>query len=304
MCEHKTTTTIENFRDDIQIKTYYPEKLDDPISQGDIRYVDFGYYEDKGTKECGKQRPAIVFQIDKYNQTEDGYIAVIPLSSSPMYSCFIDELMGIKLFPDSHISVIGLNRMKFVDKSCIKNIICKCPKELMHDLQQYYARRFGIIAEDETLAYQKSDQEIGVPLLEGIKVEDSPISKIKVDDSKIIKNITPKVISMPTKEPVVLDTVDESANDSETEMNKAVKDAENLLSTYLGKIKLTSDTIRTKLSVTECKQLIFIADTLGADALINESKSNKKTATAAIKVARQRVRAFENNNLAKNIVIS
>ena len=109
---------------------------------------------------------------------------------------------------------------------------------------------------------------------------------------------------MPTEEPVVQDTVDESANDSETEMNQAVKDAENLPSTYLGKIKLTSDTIRTKLSVTECKQLIFIVDTLGADALINESKSNKKTATAAIKVARQRVRAFENNNLAKNIVIS
>ena len=70
MCEQKTTTTIENFRDDIQIKTYYPEKLYDPISQGDIRYVDFGYYEDKGTKECGKQRPAIVFQIDTVNTTD------------------------------------------------------------------------------------------------------------------------------------------------------------------------------------------------------------------------------------------
>lgn len=131
---------------EIFVYDVYPDNSS--IKRGEIRYVDFGYFEEEGTRECGKTRPAIIYQIDEYNEYKDAYVAVIPLSTSPMYVCIHDELLGLRINvgdPNTRqVSIIGTNRLRFIDRSKIGNLVSHVPDEVMQCLDRYYAKRLGI----------------------------------------------------------------------------------------------------------------------------------------------------------------
>ena len=106
------------------------------IHKGEVWFVDLGDV-DPETKDCGKVRPCIVFQNDRWNAMEGSTVGIIPLSSSPMYNCYDDELIGLRLPGYSNYSILGFNRIKFVDKKQFKYRVATISDDLMHIITVY-----------------------------------------------------------------------------------------------------------------------------------------------------------------------
>lgn len=135
---------LEKFND-LEIDVYDTEEFC-PISRGQIRYVDFGLI-DPASKDIGKCRPSIIIQTDEYNTLSDSTIAVVPLSKSPMYTCYMDKLVAVRIHGNEYPSILCTNTIKFVNKSDIKEYLCKCPQPVMDFIEEYIITRlFGASA--------------------------------------------------------------------------------------------------------------------------------------------------------------
>ena len=133
--------------DNLEIDVYETEEFC-PINRGQIRFVDFGEV-DPATRDLGKCRPAIVVQSDEYNALPDSKVAVMPLSKSPMYSCYTDKLIGVRIHGNNYPSILCTNEFTFVRKDAVREYICKCPQQVMDMIGEYLANRLCISASTE-----------------------------------------------------------------------------------------------------------------------------------------------------------
>lgn len=155
---------LETF-ENLTIDVYDTEEFC-PINRGQIRFVDFGEV-DPQTRDIGKCRPSIIVQSDEYNSMGDAKIAVVPLSKSPMYTCYNDKLVGVRIHGNNYPSILCTNEFSMVKKQQVREYICKCPQEVMDILEEYFANRFGF-----ALKSKESETDTSLPgeVLEGTKI--------------------------------------------------------------------------------------------------------------------------------------